>query len=192
MHCSSPSYEARLEGGPDKYQPPRLGVGPFVVAQLLAIEKACSLSRFSAITTVINREENAVTEAIGRRPSSLLALGGVLVALLLAVGLGSAVSAEASTSPYCNNQTLGSVGTPAGWCTGASRNLYAVYGWGDNHSVCVGFSVSPEATSMMKKMCSGGPGSGVYNPWGSTFGLYPVIANNAAGSNLVHGVAYQP
>jgi hypothetical protein len=127
-----------------------------------------------------------MANTIRRQHTHWLSLAGVLVAMLLA-GFGSSPSkAEASTSAYCNNVWLGAYGD----CWGERRNLYAVSGWGDHHSVCVGFAVNP-APGMINPMCSGGAGAGVYNPWGTTFPFYPAIRNNAAGNNLVHGVAYQ-
>lgn len=121
-----------------------------------------------------------------RRRATMLVCG-VAVSLAMAVALQSPSVAEAGTSPYCNNQNLGGWG----WCAGAKRTLYATYGWGDQHSVCVYASQSEGGGGTTYK-CSGGSGQGVYNPAGVTAYLYPKISNNAGGSNTVHGVAFQP
>lgn len=110
--------------------------------------------------------------------------------MCLAFTLSSPSGAEASTSGYCGNQTLGGYGT----CYGAWRVLYQTYGWGDQHSVCVWASYgSPGETPLGGggyKACSGGPAQGVYSPaYWENIGLYPGIKNNAAGNNTVHGVA---
>lgn len=96
-------------------------------------------------------------------------------------------SANAATSSYCGNQTL------AGYagCDGARRVLYQTYGWGDQHSVCVGFRFYL-GTQLFGTMCSSGPGVGVYSAKAEPQPLYPWIGNNAAGWNTVHGVALQP
>jgi hypothetical protein len=125
--------------------------------------------------------------AVGRRPRGVLALG-VICAVALSMLLGAAPRAEAGTSVYCNNITLGG----SGYCAGAPRTHYAVYGWGDQHSACVFGAVGPDNGPYTSYKCSGGPEQGVYNPYGFTMWLYPKISNNAAGNNTVHGVAYQP
>jgi hypothetical protein len=106
--------------------------------------------------------------------------------LSLTWSLGSP-AAQASTSPYCNNQTLSNYGA----CAGASRTLYQTYGWGDSRSVCVWWRFGGWGSN--GNACSSGPGVGVYsavaptsNPW------EPGINVNAAGSSVVHGVALQP
>lgn len=117
-----------------------------------------------------------------RRHPALLALCGALVLLGITASVGSMAKAEAATSPYCNNQKLGSYGG----CTGAARYLYALNGWGDQHAVCVRtLNVGPGP-------CSGGAGQGVYwDPAGlGTWLDNPQIWNNAAGDNVVHGVAF--
>ncbi len=116
-------------------------------------------------------------------PRRMLALTGLVVVFGLLLLLGSSSGAKAETlSSYCGNQTL------AGYesCWGAQRTLYAVYGWGDQHSVCVGTS------AYTNTVCSSGAGAGAYAPVGTTDYLWPWIQNNAGGSNRVHGVAYQP
>jgi hypothetical protein len=111
-----------------------------------------------------------------RQPRILLALLGSCAALCL--GLMGPAYAKASTDPYCNPVTLGGYG----YCNGTPRNMYQAYGWGDQHSVCVG------AGGQSTIRCSSGPGAGVYSatiPWG----LYvPTITNNAGGTNTVHGI----
>lgn len=98
----------------------------------------------------------------------------------------SAGKASAGVSSYCGNQTLGAWG----WCSGSPRTLYRVYGWGDQHSVCVSISGAPGTG--WGYTCSSGPGVGVYGPSYEPAYLYPDISNNSAGTNTVHGVAYQP
>lgn len=117
-----------------------------------------------------------------RRSKTIGTLSGVLVALCMTWLLASPSNASAGTSPYCNNQTLGSYAV----CVGAQRSLYAVYGWGENHTVCVS---SVEVGSFA---CSPQPGAGAYVNFGFTFWGTPRIENNAVGNNVVHGVAYQP
>jgi hypothetical protein len=114
------------------------------------------------------------------QPRALLALGGVIITLLLGAVLISPSGAEAGTSGYCGNVTLGGYGG----CTGSFRSLYAVFGWGDQHSVCV------RTVQVGVTTCSGGAGQGTYDNFGFTFGGEPQIFNNAAGNNTVHGVSY--
>lgn len=121
-----------------------------------------------------------------RRPASLRILVGL--SACLAVLLLAASSARASTSPYCNNETL------AGYalCTGEPRWLNQLYGWGDQHAICLWVAGAPGAVGA-KAGCSGGPGEGVYSPqWPEYIHVYPQITNSAAGANRVHGVAFQP
>lgn len=126
------------------------------------------------------------------RLAVLVALSGATLAVTTAVLLGSPTSAQASTSPYCNNQLLGGYEG----CVGAPRMLYATFGWGDDHSVCVSASQYAQGYPALGNgpACSSGPGSGVFwEPGGGiTAYLYPYIQNHAAGANRVHGVAYQP
>jgi hypothetical protein len=88
--------------------------------------------------------------------------------------------ANATTSTYCNNQTLSNYNI----CYGGARNLEAVLGWGDNHSVCV------NATGHTSWTCSSGPGQSTFNSGISCAQRGPEIQDNATGSNVVHGVAY--
>jgi hypothetical protein len=108
----------------------------------------------------------------------LLAL---VAALALGISAGSPARADASLSEYCPNVTLNGFET----CNAAPRTLYAVFGWGDQHAVCVG------ALQGGGVACSSNPGEGAYAPTTTAY-TYPWISNRAAGSNRVHGVAYQP
>ena len=125
-----------------------------------------------------------IGSAIGRMK---LALGfcAAVVALCLAIATTSVPGAQAYTvSNYCNGITQVSYEL----CIGAYRTVYAVEGWGDQHSVCVWF----QTTTEVGRQCSGGPGAHIYDPWGGSIYAGPGIQNNAAGSNTVHGRAYQP
>lgn len=112
------------------------------------------------------------------------ALAGVAASGLLALALAGNADAN-SWSPYCNNQKLE---PGAQECIGEPRTLHAVWGYGDQHSVCVSSKVN-------EAMCSSGPGVAVYNPnpeqWYWIYGN-PAIRNNAAGWNIVHGSAEVP
>lgn len=102
-----------------------------------------------------------------------------LTLLVLALGqVSRPAAADAAATPYCNPATLG--GYQA--CVGGWMNFYQLYGWGDQHSVCVN-------RLNWEKRCSSGPGAGVYSPVYSPPNGYPAISNNAAGSNTVHGIA---
>lgn len=109
------------------------------------------------------------------------ALLALVAALAFGVSAGNPAPANASTSEYCPNVTLGGFGT----CNAAPRTLYAVLGWGDQHAVCVG------ALQGGGSACSNNPGEGAYSPTTTAY-TTPWIQNRAAGSNRVHGVAYQP
>lgn len=117
-----------------------------------------------------------------RQPRILLALLGSLAALLIA--LGSADRAQAGWGNYCNPVTLGSYAE----CRGPLLRINQAYGWGDQHSVCVG--LAPLSSSYN---CSSGPGAGVYS-WNSGEAHYynPAIQNHAAGNNTVHGIYLFP
>jgi len=107
----------------------------------------------------------------------------LMLAVCVTVGLGSPAQASASTSAYCNNQTLSNYGA----CVGGARSLYQTYGWGDEHSVCVWYRTGGWGSSGNR--CSSGPEVGVYSA--STFETTwePGINVNASGSSVVHGVA---
>jgi hypothetical protein len=120
--------------------------------------------------------EESMSHAI-RQPRILLALFGTVAALCL--GLLGPKSAQAEWKNFCNPKTLSGYGE----CVGTGQYLNQVYGWGDQHSVCV--EAYPASSS---RRCSSGPGAGVYTPvQGNSPGI-PRILNNAAGTNTVHGV----
>lgn len=118
---------------------------------------------------------------------------GLALLATLAVGLClllSTDSAKAAWSPYCNNITLyGSTEPGQKECGGAPRSLHAVWGLGDQKSVCVWTNLIPAA-------CSAGPGWGVYaaNPAGiQWYYSWPNIRVNApGGASVVHGSAEVP
>jgi hypothetical protein len=112
-----------------------------------------------------------------RQPRILLALFGTVAALCL--GLLGPKPAEASWANFCNPATLGGYGE----CVGTTQYLNQVYGWGDQHSVCV--EAYPYNSS---RRCSSGPGAGVYTPAMGNIVAQPRILNNAAGTTTVHGV----
>lgn len=119
--------------------------------------------------------------SILRSPRLMMAL--VATTALLALGLiAGQGQAKAAWSTYCNPVTLGG----HGYCHGVPRNLYQLMGWGDQRSVCVMIAAS------WTERCSAGPGHGVYTPTFGPITAYPMIKNNAAGTNTVHGIAYQP
>lgn len=122
-----------------------------------------------------------MTHAI-RQPRILLALIGSLAALW--IGLGHAEKAQANWANFCNPVTVG------GWegCNGDPFFEDTVYGWGDQHSVCVG---APGLESSVKR-CSSGPGAGVYSAKFGPLTWYSHIENHAAGTNTLHGVVLGP
>ena len=126
-----------------------------------------------------------MVRTIGRDIKAVAALAVATLATCLLL-LGSPTDARAGVSNYCNNYTLG------GWaaCSGAARTLYAVYGWGDQRSVCVWAAVPPGGAGP-NSACSGGAGQGAYAPQPQAW-LIPYISNNSGVANTVHGVAYQP
>lgn len=117
-----------------------------------------------------------------RRHWALLAMLGSVAAICL--GLVASESAKASWANYCNPVSL-----PERWsyCQGTPRALNQVYGWGDQHSVCVGV-----AGLSSTWRCSAGPGAGVYSAQIGTGTFTPGIQNNAAGANTGHGVSFAP
>jgi len=106
----------------------------------------------------------------------------VLAALTALLAVAQPASA-ANPSPYCGGQTLGGHES----CIGAIRNFVALEGWGANHSVCVFYYTF--GGTLHNGTCSGGPGQHTYWP-ASDYGK-PGITNNAWGTNLVNGVAWQ-
>lgn len=115
-----------------------------------------------------------------------IALAALVAAALLLLPLGSPSQAQAGVSPYCGGYIAG----PWGQCTGASRTMYAVYGWGDQAGVCVS-AISPSA-GLLGGSCSSSAGTGVYRPFGGNYYWTPWIQNNSGKVNTLHGVAYQP
>lgn len=122
--------------------------------------------------------------SILRSPRFVLALAASIG--ILAVGLiAGHGQAKAAWSVYCNPKPLG----PWGYCVGAARTLYQVYGWGDHRSVCV----YPHTGWGSWGACSAGAGAGVYSvPLPEPTLLAPHISNHSAANNTVHGIAYQP
>jgi len=114
-----------------------------------------------------------------RQPRILLAL--LCSAAAICLGMIGPRGAEATWSGYCT-VTLGSYGQ----CIDSTpRAMHQVYGWGDQHSVCVQAANLPST-----RRCSSGPGAGVYSPVFEEFTWYPRIDNNAAGTNSVHGLSF--
>jgi hypothetical protein len=121
-----------------------------------------------------------------RRSRLLIAL--VASVALLGLSLVGPSAASADWANFCNPKTLPGYGN----CTGAFRNnLSQVFGWGDQHRVCVSITGTPGAAGIGWR-CSSGPGDGVYTPQYEGTPAYPFIANGAAGTNTVHGVALFP
>jgi hypothetical protein len=120
--------------------------------------------------------EEYMSQAI-RQPRILLALLGTVAALCL--GLLGPKSAQAEWANFCNPKALSGYGE----CVGTGQYLNQVYGWGDQHSVCV--EAYPNNSS---RRCSSGPGAGVYTPALGKVAAIPRILNNAAGTNTVHGI----
>lgn len=125
-----------------------------------------------------------MTDSFAHQLKVFLALSGVILGLCSISLFSSPANAEASTSNYCGGSLGGYLS-----CWGAGRTLYATYGWGDQHSVCVWAAWSNGGPGSVA--CSGGT-SGVYNPVGGTNYMYPAIQNNGQGVQGVQGVAYQP
>jgi hypothetical protein len=122
-----------------------------------------------------------MAESLVSRPKAVLALGAAVLAMCMAIFAASPPSSQAFvTTVYCDGVTLSGYN----FCHGAERSMYAVYGWGEQHAVCVYFWESADYT------CSAGPGQGVYDAFEGTYYSWPGIQNNAPGSNTVHGRAY--
>lgn len=128
-----------------------------------------------------------MTNEVDHRSRALVTLGLVLAAFCAALFFSSTPAAQASESPYCGNRTL------AAWnyCGGEPRTVYALAGWGDQHSVCVFFAATPDPGGF-NQVCSGGPGQGAFSPLSAPIYAYPRISNNSGGVNTVRGIAYKP
>lgn len=124
-----------------------------------------------------------MAHSLNNRAKGIVVLALVGVILLLGL-LGSTNNASAATaSNYCAGQTLPGFGR----CFGAERSFVALEGWGADHSVCVAYR---SGGSYFKGTCSAGGGSQI-TYWPVSTKAEPAIENNAAGSNLVTGVAWQ-
>lgn len=123
--------------------------------------------------------------ALGRLSKARLTL------LCLALALPFAISpdpAHASEAHFCWGTVLKAKASGYGGediCSGAAYNhLNAIYGTGEQHSVCVLGWINKTV------QCSGGAGEGVYNNvFGGNFDV-PEITNNGYSDNKVYGLAY--
>lgn len=115
----------------------------------------------------------------GRAKVLIAALAAAACFGLLAVAPQDAPAAEQG---YCGGQWTPGLAT----CYGASRTFNAVYGQGNQHSVCVGASQGGNVT------CSPGPGQGTYNALGGWVFAAPWISNQGFQPNQVWGVAFTP
>ncbi|HEY2768299.1 MAG TPA: hypothetical protein VGI76_08580 [Solirubrobacteraceae bacterium] len=120
------------------------------------------------------------------RSTKALAIGTALAASCLALLLGGTATANATENPYCNPRTLAGGGACS---TENTRTFNALFGWGDNHAVCVSVVIVPPGPGI-SRVCSHNPGEGVYDPLAEKVTLYAGIDNPAAGSNTVHGVSF--
>ncbi len=125
-----------------------------------------------------------MVQATNRNLSFKALLAVTVLASCAALMLDSAPAAKASASPYCGGW-LGYFGM----CIGERRSLEAVEGMGEQHSVCVWIGDGGGGIYGAYG-CSSGPGAWVYRFRGCCENLWPVIQNNAAGNNFVHGWAY--
>jgi hypothetical protein len=131
--------------------------------------------------------------------SSCPSVGAFAVALAIlaafaALLLATPRSAEAGTNSYCGNQAVSgwAYGVGANRCNGVSRQLYAVYGWGDQTGVCVGASYGVGGGASVPEACAPAT-QGAYSNWGTSFPLSPYIYGTSQwNSTVVHGVAYIP
>jgi hypothetical protein len=127
-----------------------------------------------------------MSESLVYRSKQFVAVIAAAVALTGCMLIGPAAKADAyQTTVYCDGKAL------AAWwtCEGALRRLYGIYGWGDQHAVCIFVSTGTGYPYYQK--CSGGPGEGVYSAIGGPeTQWYPSITNIAGNGNIVHGRAY--
>jgi hypothetical protein len=130
-----------------------------------------------------------MAESLISRPKAILALGAAVLAMCVGVFATSPPSSQAfTTTVFCDGQWV--AGWPS-WCFGASRTIYADYGWGDQHIVCL-LATGDNGVQYGNRSCSAGPGKGVYNALGITDYLHPTIENMGGWANFVHGRAYTP
>jgi hypothetical protein len=128
------------------------------------------------------------------RSVSAFAVALAILAVLAALLLATPRSADAAVNDYCGNQTVSgwAYGVASNRCNGASRQLYAVYGWGDQTGVCVGASYGVGGGASVSEACAP-TGQGAYSNWGTTFDFSPYIYGTSQwNSTVVHGVAYIP
>jgi hypothetical protein len=113
------------------------------------------------------------------RTKAVVILAAAVLAICVGLLVASAPPANAD-SPYCGGD-VGAHGT----CYGAARWMNALYGSGNQHSVCIG------TTNYTGTTCSSGPGQGTYNPLGSgnEYGQ-PWILNQGWSVNRVYGYTY--
>lgn len=120
---------------------------------------------------------------LARQNIRRLVAASAAVAALLCVLLIHSAPAKAEVFGFCGNVQLPGNGSCE---AGSWVSTHQDYGWGDNHSVCVWLRPFNGG-----ERCSGGPNQGVYSEQLSEdVVLRPVIVNNAAGANYVHGVYF--
>lgn len=133
-----------------------------------------------------------MTTTIRHRPNAVLALAAVVLGMVFGLLLSSPPGAQASETPYCYGRILSNYGR----CVGVGRNFNALYGDGVQHSVCIWASQFESGEGFVGSIkCSSGPGAGAYNASMGELGVlywYPVIKDNAAGSNQVYGTSFTP
>jgi hypothetical protein len=127
-----------------------------------------------------------------RRSASAFAVAVAILAVAAVLLLATPRSAQANYNTYCGGQTVSGWQYGAQRCNGASRWMYAVLGWGDQTSVCVGASYGVGAGGSVPQACAPA-GVGAYSNWGTNYYLSPYIVNQSQwNSTVVHGIAYIP
>lgn len=113
-----------------------------------------------------------------------LALGAVAITMLLTVLSVSPTTAQAGENHYCWGSWVG----PKNYCYSDGRWFNAVFGQGQQGTVCVGWG-SGEGWA-----CSGGPApKTVYQPVGSTIWGQAWIHNAMSNqNNQVYGITFTP
>jgi hypothetical protein len=122
------------------------------------------------------------TATFNKPRTSVVAVLAALAMVTCALQFGIPPKADADLSPdgvygFCGNYLVH--GNEA--CFGPASEFYQVFGYGDQHSVCVLVGGIPST-----ERCSSGPGAGVYSGEVSSGGT-PVIRGNAEGDTNVHG-----